>query len=90
MCTASHFSFIVGAILILFAASMPFYGALIRKQAEADLEDIRRQASLSGVKAFLFKLGYPLVWLIYLPALGVLRTLALALILMLPPLAFCP
>ena len=89
MCTASHFSFIVGAILILFAASMPFYGAAIRKHAQDDLEDIRRQASIGGVKALLFKIGYPLVWFVYLPATGVFKALYLAFILMLLPLVFC-
>jgi hypothetical protein len=89
MCTASQFSFLVGALLVLFAISVPFYGATIRKQAEVDLEDIRRQASLGGAKALLFKLGYPLVWFIYLPINGFFKALYLAIVLMLLPLVFC-
>jgi len=90
MCKASHFSLIVGIILILLTVFAPFGGAAIRKLAEADLEDVRRKAEGQGLLALAFRLGYPLVWALYLPnTQGFFKTIALGLLLMSPPLLFC-
>ena len=89
LCSASHFLFVVGLILGILAFSMPIYGARLRQHAEADLADIERQAALGGFRGLAFRLGYPLVWLLYLPSRGFLFTLALAGLLPLPAWAFC-
>jgi len=89
LCSASHFLFVVGLILGILAFSMPIYGARLRQHAEADLADIERQAALGGFRGLAFRLGYPLVWLLYLPSRGFLFTLALAGLLLLPAWAFC-
>ena len=89
LCSASHFAFVVGLILALLAISMPFYGATLRKHAAADLADIQRQASLGGMRGMLFRLGYPLVWLLYLPSQGFWLTISLAGLLLVPAWLFC-
>lgn len=71
------------------AFSLPIYGTLIREHAERDLADISRQARLGGLRGWAFRLGYPLVWLLYLPSRGFFRTLFLAAALALPAAIFC-
>ena len=65
LCSASPFLFVVGLILGILAFSMPVFGERLRKHAQADLADIERQAALGGLRGLAFRLGYPLVWLLY-------------------------
>jgi hypothetical protein len=89
LCSAGHFLFVVGLVLGVLAFAMPIYGAQLRKHAETDLADIERRATLGGLRGLAFRLGYPLVWLLYLPARGFWLTLAFAFVLLLPAWVFC-
>jgi hypothetical protein len=89
LCSASHFLFVGGLILGILAFSMPVYGARLREHAKTDLADIQRQAALGGLRGLVFRLGYPLIWLLYLPSKSFFSTLALAVVLLLPAWVFC-
>jgi hypothetical protein len=89
VCSASHFSFVIGILLVLLAFSVPIYGKLLREAADRDLSDLRRQANAPGLRALIFRIGFPLVWMLYLPAQGFVKTLLIGGLLMLPPLLFC-
>lgn len=63
--------------------------AQLRKHATTDLADMRRQIAEGGFRGLLFRLGYPIIWFIYLPSRGLLFTLAVGALLMLPAYLFC-
>lgn len=89
LCSASHLVFIIGLVVLVLAFSWPLHGELLRRRAATDLADIRRQAAFGGLRGLLFRLGYPLVWLLYLPSHGVLITLVVAGLLLVPAWLFC-
>ena len=68
---------------------MSMSAAQLRKHATTDLADMRRQIANGGFRGLLFRLGYPIVWFIYLPSRGFFSTLAVAVLLMLPAYLFC-
>ena len=59
------------------------------KHAESDLADIQRQVAMGGLRGLAFRVGYPFVWLLYLPAQGFLYALSFAGLLLLPAWLFC-
>ena len=85
---AAFFGIVYAAYALLLGTS--FMLPVQREEIERKTDEIRAQAAGGGWRGFLFGLGKPLYWLVALPMASVPGAFFVAVLMLLPALAFKP